>query len=182
MNNIPLIISSCKSFLQINSPSIAIHFANNTGRVKSAFFVVLNVFILHGGLVMTNMLPQFLFTIILFFLSIQDFRQYFINSLLLIPFWLYSFAMNQNTPWFNLGCYLGLLLLNQLNKEKWIGHGDLDVLACGSLLLSATHWIYWLNGACFIQLLLQATYYRTRRAPFVPALTLSWLVFTIWVK
>lgn len=182
MNNIPLIISSCKSFLQINSLSIAIHFANNTGRVKSVKFAVLIVSFLHGGLVMTNMLPQFLFTIILFFLSIQDFRQYFVNSLLLIPFWLYSFAMNPDMPWYNLGCYLGLLLLNHLNKEKWIGHGDLDVLACGSLLLSATHWIYWLNGACFIQLLLQATYYRTRRAPFVPALTLSWLVATIWIK
>lgn len=72
--------------------------------------------------------------------------------------------------------YIVALIINRHLQEKFLGNGDLDILAAGACWLTGTDWLLWLTLACLLQLLL-ANYCKAEQLPFVPALTISF----IWV-
>ncbi|RRG17538.1 hypothetical protein D3P96_07115 [Weissella viridescens] len=123
----------------------------------------------------------YLFLMVLICLGQQDLSTKSINSFLLFPFWCIATVLHWQTCLLIGISYLCVLYLNQLNQQRWIGNGDLDVLACGLCLTPNLIGFSWLNCACLIQLALQALFYRERQAPFVPSLSISWALTVIYV-
>ncbi|TVV40146.1 hypothetical protein FO438_02970 [Weissella cibaria] len=70
--------------------------------------------------------------------------------------------------------YIVALIINRHLQEKFLGNGDLDLLAAGACWLTGTDWLLWLTLACLLQLLL-ANYCKAEQLPFVPSLTVSFI-------
>lgn len=79
--------------------------------------------------------------------------------------------------------YVMCLYINHIFKEKFIGHGDIDILWLGYTLLTPEKWLFWLLIACVLQLCLQFTTPKhPQTLPFVPALACSWLLILATIK
>ena len=121
------------------------------------------------------MFLEFLFFIVLIILSISDWRRQTINSLWLIgPAFLGMLTHQTPLIWIFL-IYVSLLTLNTYTQQRWLGHGDLDVLATGACCLSPHQWLLWLTLSCCCQLLLSCRSPQTP-LPFVPSLSCGFML------
>ena len=117
----------------------------------------------------------FIFTLLL--ISYQDIRRQEINVIFLIPTCLlYSFFIT--IPWFTFIIYTLITIANYWSNERYLGQGDVDVIAAGSLFLVHNEIIFWLLLASVFGLA-GIKLSRTQQIPFAPYLTASFIIIAI---
>lgn len=122
---------------------------------------------------------QFYFLLLLLVLSRADWLTTTINTYQTLPLAILTLYHHH----FNLSAtvlaYILALSLNTFSQQRWIGHGDLDVIALGFALIPFAQGLNWLWLASFSQLGCHFFLPHRPHLPFLPALTFSWLIITI---
>lgn len=120
-----------------------------------------------------TMLLDFLLLLILIYISYQDIRSQEFNSVwLATP--LFLGALFYRVPVFLiLAGYIICLTINTSTHERYVGNGDLDILAI--ILFYVNFYNFWLICTCACGIQIFCHYINGKKTlPFVPAITLSY--------
>lgn len=117
-------------------------------------------------------------------LSYQNVCHQYINSLWLILPLLFGALFYRTPIWLLFSIYCLCLVINILSGERFIGNGDLDVLATLSLYVTFQQFWFICTIACACQLFFHLLTHKQMIA-FIPAITMGYIVFLvqqIWIK